>query len=88
VPTGNTTDNGRQRLSGGTLPDSIGETPTTPRAQSKWLSSSASQIVGRTPTKSDRTTASRTNSSSSGKTRPQTYSCAYFERDDMTLQEA
>jgi cyclopropane-fatty-acyl-phospholipid synthase len=70
------------------LPDSIGETQATPRAQSKWLSSSASQVVG----------------SDAGEVRShydisneffklwqdptQTYSCAYFERDDMTLEEA
>jgi cyclopropane-fatty-acyl-phospholipid synthase len=88
VPRGNTTDDGRQRLSGGTLPDSIGETQTTPHAQSKWLSSSASQIVG-----SDADEVRSHYDISNEFFRlwqdpTQTYSCAYFERDDMTLQEA
>jgi cyclopropane-fatty-acyl-phospholipid synthase len=88
VPSGNTTDDGRQRLSGGTLPDSIGETQTTPHPQSKWLSSSASRIVG-----SDADEVRSHYDISNEFFRlwqdpTQTYSCAYFERDDMTLQEA
>jgi cyclopropane-fatty-acyl-phospholipid synthase len=70
------------------LPDSIGETQTTPHAQSKWLSSSASQIVG-----SDADEVRSHYDVSNEFFRlwqdpTQTYSCAYFERDDMTLREA
>ncbi len=70
------------------MPDSIGETQTTPHAQSKWLSSSASQIVG-----SDADEVRSHYDISNEFFRlwqdpTQTYSCAYFERDDMTLQEA
>ncbi len=70
------------------MPDSIGETQATPRAQSKWLSSSASQVVG---SDADEVRSHYDISNEFFKLwqdPTQTYSCAYFERDDMTLQEA
>jgi cyclopropane-fatty-acyl-phospholipid synthase len=59
-----------------------------PRAQSKWLSSSAATIHG-SNTEEVRSHYDISNDFFKLWQDPtQTYSCAYFERDDMTLQEA
>ena len=62
--------------------------PSTPQAQSQWLSKSASQTRG-----SDKDEVQFHYDISNEffklwQDPTQTYSCAYFERDDMTLEEA
>ncbi|MGV0601498.1 class I SAM-dependent methyltransferase, partial [Mycolicibacterium pulveris] len=71
------------------MTDSSGATTgTTPHAESKWLSKSAAQTRG-----SDKKEVQFHYDISNDFFRlwqdpTQTYSCAYFERDDMTLEEA
>jgi cyclopropane-fatty-acyl-phospholipid synthase len=70
------------------LPNSPSDAQTTPRAQSKWLSSSAGKIAG---SDADEVRSHYDISNEFFKLwqdPTQTYSCAYFERDDMTLEEA
>ena len=67
------------------MPDS---SKTAPVAQSKWLSSSATKIAG---SDADEVRSHYDLSNEFFKLwqdPTQTYSCAYFERDDMTLEEA
>jgi cyclopropane-fatty-acyl-phospholipid synthase len=64
------------------------QTKTTPEAQSKWLSKSAAQARG-----SDKKEVQFHYDISNDffklwQDPTQTYSCAYFERDDMSLEEA
>jgi cyclopropane-fatty-acyl-phospholipid synthase len=71
------------------MPDSSGETQaSTPHARSKWLSSSATKVHG---SNADEVRSHYDISNEFFKLWQdpnQVYSCAYFERDDMTLEEA
>ena len=67
---------------------SVRDARTAPRAQSQWLSSSATKIAG-SDVKQVQSHYDISNDFFRLWQDPtQTYSCAYFERDDMTLQEA
>ncbi len=64
------------------------KTGTTPRAQSKWLSSSAAQTRGSNAEEVKSHYDISNDFFRLWQDPTQTYSCAYFERDDMTLEEA
>ena len=59
-----------------------------PQAQSKWLSSSAAQTRGSNTEEVQSHYDLSNDFFRLWQDPSQTYSCAYFERDDMTLQEA
>ena len=64
------------------------KTSTTPPAQSKWLSSSAAQTRGSNAEEVKSHYDISNDFFRLWQDPTQTYSCAYFERDDMTLEEA
>jgi cyclopropane-fatty-acyl-phospholipid synthase len=61
---------------------------TAPAAQSKWLSGSAAKIVGSNAEEVRAHYDVSNEFFELWQDSTQTYSCAYFERDDMTLEEA